>query len=52
MNVEGKIVKEMALFRELRAHPIRHGGLILIPKSEIAGCVSGLLERGVRISRL
>jgi hypothetical protein len=49
MNVEVKIAKEMALFCELGAHPVRHGGVILIPKSEIAGCASGLLARGIRI---
>jgi hypothetical protein len=43
MNVEDNIAKEMALFRELGAHPVRRGGVIFIPKARLQAALLGFL---------
>ena len=48
-DVETTIAQEIALFTELGAHPDRHHGVILIPKSEVQALLTQLLERGVRV---
>lgn len=48
-DVNTTIAREIALFTELGAHPDRHHGVILIPKSEVRTLLGALLDRGTRI---
>ena len=48
-DVETTTAREIALFTELGAHPDRHHGVILIPKSEVRPLLGALLGRGTRI---
>ncbi len=48
-NIEQNILKEITLFTELGAHPLRRGGVILIPCPEIRNLLNRLLDENVRI---